>query len=60
MISRLSTCAAAFAVLATATLTYATGARPAGAAIATEAKAGRVIQLDTVVVTATRLRPAAR
>jgi hypothetical protein len=54
MISRLSTCAAAFAILATATLTYATSARTAGPALAVDGQATRVIQLDPVVVTATR------
>ena len=65
MISRLTASAAVFAVLATATLSYATGSHQAGiaaaaAATATTAKQVRIVQLEHVVVTAKRLPQAIR
>ena len=60
MISRLSARAAAFAILATATLAYATGAHQSGTLPAAAAHAVRVVQLDTVVITAQRLPQAQR
>ena len=58
MISRLTASAAVFAILATATLSYATGSHQAG--IASTAKQVRIVQLEHVVVTAKRLPQAIR
>jgi hypothetical protein len=56
MISRLTTLAATFAVLATASLAYATGSHQAASvAPASAAKQVRVVQLQTVVITAKRV-----
>lgn len=56
MISRLTFTAAAFAVLATATLAYAAGVGPAGKAEAQSAElSAPVVQLGRVVVTSKRL-----
>ncbi len=62
MISRLTFAAAVFAVLATATLTYAGALRTTApiAPAATTAKEVRVIQLERVVVVGKRLDRAAR
>jgi hypothetical protein len=55
MISRLTALAATFAILATATLTYAASAHQATlAAPAAAAKSTRIVQLERVVVTAKR------
>lgn len=60
MISRLTAFAATFAILATASLSYATGSNQnVVAAPAATAKAVRVVQLETVVITAKRLNSAA-
>jgi hypothetical protein len=61
MISRLSTLATVFAVLATASLGYAASLPQASghAATAAAAKPVRVVQLERVVVTAKRLPQAA-
>ena len=56
MISRLTTFAATFAVLATATLSYATTVHQAAvAAPVAAAKQVRIIELERVVITAKRL-----
>ena len=56
MISRLTTLAATFAVLATASLSYATGSHQAATVVpAAAAKQVRVVQLQTVVITAKRV-----
>jgi len=56
MISRLSTLAATFAILATATLSYATSVHQAAAAMPAPAtKQVRIVELERVVVTAKRL-----
>ncbi|MEP7100689.1 MAG: hypothetical protein ABI781_09285 [Burkholderiales bacterium] len=56
MISRLTTFASAFAVLATASLAYAAGAQyPAPVAPAATVKQVRVVQLERVVIVAKRL-----
>lgn len=56
MISRLSFTAAAFAVLATATLAYAAGVGPAGGSeLKSAERSAPVVQLERVVVTAKRL-----
>ena len=58
MTSRLTALAAAFAVLAAASLTYAAGAHQAAAASTAGAKEVRVVHLDTVVVTGKRANAA--
>jgi hypothetical protein len=50
MISRLTAFAATFAVLAAATLTFATAAQQPAAGSAPQAKQVRVIQLETVTI----------
>ena len=56
MISRLSALAATFAVLATASLTYAAAPHPGlHASASAGAKPVRIVQLERVVVTARRL-----
>ena len=50
MISRLTAFAATFAVLATATLTFATAAHQPSVTRASQAKQVRVVQLETVTV----------
>ena len=50
MISRLTAFAATFAVLATATLTFATAAQQPAASRASQAKQVRVVQLETVTI----------
>ena len=57
MISRLTASAATFAILATASLSYATvvAQHVAVAAPGASAKPVRVVQLETVVITAKRL-----
>ena len=50
MISRLTAFAATFAVLAAATLTFATAAQQPAESLAPQAKQVRVIQLETVTV----------
>jgi Flp pilus assembly protein CpaB len=55
MISRLSTLAATFAILATGTLAFAAGSHPTAAAAAASAKQIRIVELQPVVVTAKRL-----
>ncbi len=57
MISRLTTFATAFAILATASLGYAASARFAAldAPAAAAAKPVRIVQLERVVITAKRL-----
>ena len=56
MISRLTALSATFAILATATLSYAASVQQAAAAApaTTAAKPMRIVQLETVVVTAKR------
>jgi hypothetical protein len=55
MISRLTTFAALFAVLATASLSFAASAQhPSGAGVAA-AKQVRVVQLERIVIVAKRL-----
>jgi hypothetical protein len=58
MISRLTAIAATFAVFATASLAVAAGAHHEAPAAA--AKAVRVVQLETVVITAKRQPQASR
>ena len=55
MISRLTAYAATFAVLATASLAFATGVPSGASPLHSPAKQVRVIQLERVVVTAKRL-----
>ena len=50
MISRLTAFAATFAVLATATLTFATAAQQPSVTRASQAKQVRVVQLETVTI----------
>lgn len=50
MISRLTAFAATFAILAAATLTFATAAQHPGVTRAPQAKQLRVVQLETVTV----------
>ena len=50
MISRLTAFAATFAVLAAATLTFATAAQQPAASRASPAKQVRVVQLETVTI----------
>ena len=60
MISRLTAVAATFAILATATLSYATTAhQTVAAAPSAGAKHVRVVELERVVVTAKRLQASA-
>jgi hypothetical protein len=60
MISRLTAFAATFAVLAAATLTFATAAQHTAVSRAPQAKQVRVVQLDTVVIVGKRSAPAVR
>ena len=60
MISRLSTLAVTFAVLATASLAIAASAQHEALATPAAAKPVRIVQLDTVVIIAKRLPQAAR
>jgi len=61
MISRLTALAATFAILATASLAYATSVHHAAiAAPAAAAKQVRIVQLERVVITAKRADYAAR
>lgn len=61
MISRLTTLATSFAILATATLSYATSAHQAAlAAPVASAKQVRIVELERVVITAKRLNAAPR
>ena len=55
MISRLTSIATVFAILATATLSYAASVHQASAALPTAAKQVRIVELERVVVTAKRL-----
>ena len=60
MISRLTAFAATFAILATASLSYATGSHySAVGAPGANAKAVRIVQLEPVVITAKRIGPSA-
>lgn len=60
MISRLTLSAVIFAVIGTASLSYAATARLPAADTAASAKTVRVIHLERVVVVAKRLAPEAR
>lgn len=61
MISRLTAIATTFAVLATASLAFATGSHPAAPTLASSAAIPvQVIQLERVVITGKRLAPEAR
>lgn len=61
MISRLTATAATFAILATASLSYATGSHQGTVAVpAASAKSVRIVQLERVVITAKRIDPALR
>ena len=60
MISRLSAIAACFAVLATASLAFATGSRDDASATQAVAAPAPVVQLERVVVTAKRLPAVSR
>ena len=59
MISRLTAIAASFAILATASLAFATSAHQAAATAPSAAKQVRVVQLERVVITAKRLQKTA-
>lgn len=61
MISRLTTIAALFSVLATASITFAAGSSHQPAlATSSSAKQVRIVQLQPVVITAKRLEQAAK
>jgi hypothetical protein len=59
MISRLTTLAATFAILATGTLAFAASTHPVTLTAAPAAKQVRIIELPRVTVTAKRLNAAA-
>ena len=59
MISRLTTIAALFSVLATASITFAAGSHQTALATSGSAKQVRIVQLQPVVITAKRLEQSA-
>jgi hypothetical protein len=61
MISRLTACAATFAVLATASIAFAASTQHSPlASTSVAAKPVRIVQLERVTITAKRLAPEAR
>ena len=60
MISRLTALAATFAILTTASLTYAASTRLATLSTPSASKQVRIVQLERVVITAKRADSAAR